>query len=190
MSAAPPKEIEQYRVDAVDAALGVLMLIAETPDLGLSELTRRSGQSKARVYRLLCSLEANGFVNCSTEKRSYRLGLAALAVGNAAARQIDIARAAFVTDTSSWMTDPDWLANLSLAVPWLAKCHPAELFLPHAHNQVFDVDYTPERALTLLDSLRPVFNIKRVETVHRGARVGRNDPCPCGSGKKFKKCCG
>jgi len=23
-----------------------------------------------------------------------------------------------------------------------------------------------------------------------GQRVGRNDPCPCGSGKKFKKCCG
>ena len=22
------------------------------------------------------------------------------------------------------------------------------------------------------------------------ARVGRNDPCPCGSGKKYKKCCG
>ncbi|MHB9102388.1 MAG: SEC-C metal-binding domain-containing protein [Sulfuricella sp.] len=20
--------------------------------------------------------------------------------------------------------------------------------------------------------------------------VGRNDPCPCGSGKKFKQCCG
>ncbi len=26
--------------------------------------------------------------------------------------------------------------------------------------------------------------------VHReGPRVGRNDPCPCGSGKKYKKCC-
>ena len=23
-----------------------------------------------------------------------------------------------------------------------------------------------------------------------GRKVGRNDPCPCGSGKKFKKCCG
>jgi preprotein translocase subunit SecA len=23
-----------------------------------------------------------------------------------------------------------------------------------------------------------------------GDRVGRNDPCPCGSGKKYKKCCG
>ena len=22
-----------------------------------------------------------------------------------------------------------------------------------------------------------------------GQKVGRNDPCPCGSGKKFKKCC-
>src|SRR4051794_8424792 len=24
----------------------------------------------------------------------------------------------------------------------------------------------------------------------RPGQVGRNDPCPCGSGKKFKKCCG
>ena len=27
--------------------------------------------------------------------------------------------------------------------------------------------------------------VKRV-----GAKVGRNDPCPCGSGKKYKQCCG
>ncbi len=26
--------------------------------------------------------------------------------------------------------------------------------------------------------------------VREGAKVGRNDPCPCGSGKKHKKCCG
>nr|WP_277815905.1 SEC-C metal-binding domain-containing protein [Roseovarius sp. A46] len=23
-----------------------------------------------------------------------------------------------------------------------------------------------------------------------GDKTGRNDPCPCGSGKKFKQCCG
>ncbi len=28
------------------------------------------------------------------------------------------------------------------------------------------------------------------KTVVKGAKVGRNDPCPCGSGKKYKKCCG
>jgi preprotein translocase subunit SecA len=26
--------------------------------------------------------------------------------------------------------------------------------------------------------------------VHKSEKVGRNDPCPCGSGKKYKKCHG
>ena len=31
----------------------------------------------------------------------------------------------------------------------------------------------------------------KVETFRRaGPQAGRNDPCPCGSGKKYKKCCG
>jgi uncharacterized protein len=30
----------------------------------------------------------------------------------------------------------------------------------------------------------------RVETVRRAETPGRNDPCSCGSGKKYKKCCG
>lgn len=28
------------------------------------------------------------------------------------------------------------------------------------------------------------------KTVVREDKIGRNDPCPCGSGKKYKKCCG
>lgn len=31
---------------------------------------------------------------------------------------------------------------------------------------------------------------KRSKTVVKEIRIGRNDPCPCGSGKKYKKCCG
>lgn len=31
---------------------------------------------------------------------------------------------------------------------------------------------------------------KRSKTVVKGESIGRNDPCTCGSGKKFKKCCG
>lgn len=27
------------------------------------------------------------------------------------------------------------------------------------------------------------------KTVVKGEKIGRNDPCPCGSGKKYKKCC-
>ena len=29
-----------------------------------------------------------------------------------------------------------------------------------------------------------------VEQAKREQTAGRNDPCPCGSGKKYKKCCG
>ena len=31
---------------------------------------------------------------------------------------------------------------------------------------------------------------KRSKTVVKAPKIGRNDPCPCGSGKKYKKCCG
>ncbi|MBQ9199307.1 MAG: SEC-C domain-containing protein [Lachnospiraceae bacterium] len=31
---------------------------------------------------------------------------------------------------------------------------------------------------------------KSSKTVVKPPKVGRNDPCPCGSGKKYKKCCG
>jgi uncharacterized protein YecA (UPF0149 family) len=30
----------------------------------------------------------------------------------------------------------------------------------------------------------------KTQTVVKEVKVGRNDPCPCGSGKKYKKCCG
>ena len=29
-----------------------------------------------------------------------------------------------------------------------------------------------------------------VQAVRKRAKIGRNQPCPCGSGKKYKKCCG
>lgn len=31
---------------------------------------------------------------------------------------------------------------------------------------------------------------KPVQSIRQGPKIGRNDPCPCGSGRKFKKCCG
>jgi len=31
---------------------------------------------------------------------------------------------------------------------------------------------------------------KKLITVKKAEKVGRNDPCPCGSGKKYKNCCG
>ena len=33
-------------------------------------------------------------------------------------------------------------------------------------------------------------NLENLQTIIKAEKVGRNDPCPCGSGKKYKKCCG
>ncbi len=48
------------------------------------------------------------------------------------------------------------------------------------------------------DALWSVYNMHemwrtlgpKIETMHKAATPGRNDPCACGSGKKYKKCCG
>ncbi|MGC3956764.1 MAG: SEC-C metal-binding domain-containing protein [Verrucomicrobiota bacterium] len=32
--------------------------------------------------------------------------------------------------------------------------------------------------------------VEKAKPIKTGPKVGRNDPCPCGSGKKFKQCCG
>lgn len=37
------------------------------------------------------------------------------------------------------------------------------------------------------EEIRKQFNR---DNTARSSKVGRNDPCPCGSGKKYKKCCG
>ena len=44
--------------------------------------------------------------------------------------------------------------------------------------------FTPERKRELYKEQ------KNSGTVRKEKKVGRNDPCPCGSGKKYKKCCG
>lgn len=31
---------------------------------------------------------------------------------------------------------------------------------------------------------------KKMNTIVKGKKIGRNEPCPCGSGKKYKQCCG
>ena len=46
--------------------------------------------------------------------------------------------------------------------------------------------YTPSEILEILSKRNE--NIVKFPTLQR-PQVGRNDPCPCGSGKKYKKCC-
>ena len=37
---------------------------------------------------------------------------------------------------------------------------------------------------------RPDTESRKPVVLSAADKIGRNDPCPCGSGKKYKKCCG
>ncbi len=57
------------------------------------------------------------------------------------------------------------------------------------------IDSSMRRMAALVRDGRPAADIMNAPPVvapqpAAAGRVGRNDPCPCGSGKKFKKCCG
>jgi uncharacterized protein YecA (UPF0149 family) len=38
--------------------------------------------------------------------------------------------------------------------------------------------------------MKQAANANRGTTIVNSAKIGRNELCPCGSGKKYKKCCG
>ncbi|MDO4473185.1 MAG: SEC-C metal-binding domain-containing protein [Eubacteriales bacterium] len=41
------------------------------------------------------------------------------------------------------------------------------------------------------EELKALYKEQRESTtIRKEKKIGRNDPCPCGSGKKYKKCCG
>ena len=48
----------------------------------------------------------------------------------------------------------------------------------------WDKIFTPEKRKELY------LEQKKSGTVVKAKKIGRNDPCPCGSGKKYKYCCG
>ena len=51
-------------------------------------------------------------------------------------------------------------------------------------NQILKFRTTPEERKKLY------MEQKASGTIRKAPKVGRNEPCPCGSGKKYKHCCG
>jgi SWIM/SEC-C metal-binding protein len=49
----------------------------------------------------------------------------------------------------------------------------------------------PDKTEDISDFQRLMGNkVDNTKTFVNEMQIGRNDPCPCGTGKKFKKCCG
>ncbi len=93
------------------------------------------------------------------------------------------------------------------AVKWLDEALDAIVALTEDDTEpatlsVLDDDAPPsisvQRLNAFADAVWAVYDLRelwrnfgpRVETVYAEGKPGRNDPCFCGSGKKYKKCCG
>jgi len=62
-------------------------------------------------------------------------------------------------------------------------------------NRIFKIQVRKEEGLREIHKKQQLIYNKNEtaemqQPVRKGKKTGRNDPCPCGSGKKYKKCCG
>ena len=87
----------------------------------------------------------------------------------------------------------------SLATPIIRNISPDDFETPEEAEQFVHEYRSGEMPKNLEDALydlvKAVFDLKQLvdpnkPVVREEPRVGRNDPCPCGSSKKFKQCCG
>jgi preprotein translocase subunit SecA len=53
-----------------------------------------------------------------------------------------------------------------------------------------DREHAPQREKVAEPIVESHGNEPKKPVERNSDKVGRNDPCPCGSGKKYKKCCG
>jgi uncharacterized protein len=173
----------------------------------LAFLTAAGRIERSDTHRFLIRFDDERFAapgDCAWvgwEEAVVRLGLSDLMP------RVDAARADGRTPTD--FNDREWLVEAlqhAMAAP-----HDLELFADEPHGYIDDVvaelawlKLTPKDVVTELDetsgaevqedeqepeswSPGPAYNADPVRNPLR--HVGRNDPCPCGSGRKFKKCC-
>ena len=79
--------------------------------------------------------------------------------------------------------------SLSLGPNIRKSLQTGEMDIEDFRKQILTMEL-PSEALRF-DLLKQLADIKpSAPQPEKQKKVGRNDPCPCGSGKKYKKCCG
>jgi len=80
------------------------------------------------------------------------------------------------------------LDHVVTLVPWIVRLEAEQLYPPAWFCEPMIEPWKPEHALRLLRQDLDAFAAPRPVRVQPTPR--RNDPCTCGSGKKWKRCCG
>lgn len=92
-----------------------------------------------------------------------------------------------VANATYRLTDPSGFQLTLLTLPYAAKLEAHHLYFPEEILQRLRRPWVAADTLAILATQEAI--IGKPQPVRRDATPGRNDPCPCGSGKKYKRCC-
>jgi hypothetical protein len=194
-------------VDALDVALPVLAI-------GL-----RHGAARDDARRILAALHKSGNEGDPTcRDLCAEHALAVLDGAVTEAKALDVGREIFISMTrhlpegdpyryAEASAVPDDLAmttalefdgfpwdkrdivTLFAAATFLGRARAEDFYFPREVVTRVIVETTPEEIAEYVWRLDATVALAP-STVHRAPKPGRNDPCSCGSGEKFKRCCG
>lgn len=86
--------LPQYPIESVDKALRLVLLLADQPEIRLSEAARYLGVASSTAHRLLAMLQYRGFVRQDPASKIYRAGPALTGLAFAVFGRIDVEGAA------------------------------------------------------------------------------------------------
>lgn len=101
----------------------------------------------------------------------------------------DLARTIPLMSWTDGITDGKRLLRSLSFIAATARGGPEQFYLPHVLARELREPWKPEHTWMVLDPIMRVEKAARKPDV-REVKVGRNDRCTCGSGKKWKRCCG
>ncbi len=84
----------EYAIQTVVNAMRLLESFSDEEELGVTELSRRLALHKNNVFRLLATLEQQGYIEQSADSERYRLGVRSLELGQSFARSHTLVRCA------------------------------------------------------------------------------------------------
>jgi len=156
----------------------------------------------------LNSYNKKTFTDYVTQKALEVYGEKEEAIGKEKFREIERVILLMVVDRK-WMDHIDAMDQLRQGIGLRAfgQQDPVRAYNNEGFEMFEDMNHSIKE-----DTVRGMFNVQPVEEIERkqvahetsatggeeeinkpvvkGKKIGRNDPCPCGSGKKYKNCCG
>jgi len=89
------REKDSYTIRAVDNALNLLEEFkGDRDELGVTELSKRLNLHKNKIFRLLATLEARGYIEQNKATENYRLGVKSLELGQTFIKHLGLVRQA------------------------------------------------------------------------------------------------